>query len=72
MKKCRRCGETKGFNEFYKHRNIPDGYLNFCKACKRANSTKYYADNLEKCRAYNRFQYQKQKIRNGGIHDRQT
>ncbi len=33
MKKCRECGELKDLPMFYKHVNMPDGYLNQCKAC---------------------------------------
>jgi hypothetical protein len=35
MKVCRACGELKELSEYYKHPEMADGHLNFCKICKR-------------------------------------
>lgn len=35
-KVCRGCGAEKDLSEFYKHPQTADGYLNYCKVCRRA------------------------------------
>ena len=35
MKTCRDCGKELPYSEFYKNRNVADGYLNWCKPCNR-------------------------------------
>jgi hypothetical protein len=42
MKKCRSCNKEKELEEFYKHPQMPDGHLNFCKECKRATAREYW------------------------------
>lgn len=41
-KTCRQCGVTKPISEYYKHKNMPDGYLNHCKKCKKEYAKKAY------------------------------
>ena len=54
MKKCRGCGEILPLCEFYKHPQMADGHLNFCKSCVKDRVNKYRTDNIESARAYNR------------------
>lgn len=35
-KTCRKCGLTKEITEFYVHKMMADGYLNFCRDCVKA------------------------------------
>lgn len=35
VKKCIKCGEEKGLEEFHPHRDMRDGHLNECKPCVR-------------------------------------
>lgn len=36
MKTCKGCGVDKELSEFYNHPKTADGYLNYCKVCRRA------------------------------------
>lgn len=45
-KKCFKCGKIKLLTEFYKHPKMPDGHLNKCKTCNKADSVNTY--NLKK------------------------
>jgi len=50
QKQCFKCEEIKSIDEFYKHKQMGDGYLNKCKEC-----TKKDVKNVRK----NRFDYYK-------------
>lgn len=55
MKKvCKKCGLEKPIEEFYVHKQMNDGHLNFCKECVKGRTHKYRQDNLEKIRNYDR------------------
>lgn len=46
MKQCTRCLETKELNEFYKHKQMKDGYLNQCIKCKQTQQIEIRNNNL--------------------------
>lgn len=43
-KTCKRCGEDKQIQLFYRNRQSKDGYHNYCKACKAAIHKEYLAN----------------------------
>lgn len=51
---CKKCGRELPINEFYKHKKMATGYLNYCKDCVRRRVAKYRIDNIENVRAYDR------------------
>lgn len=53
-KKCSKCGEMKGLEEFGKHSARKDGLDTRCKQCNRNAATAYRTANLELVRAKDR------------------
>ncbi len=54
MKRCKKCQELKSIDAFYKHKDMPDGFLNDCKECVKDRVRRHRAANLEKIQAYDR------------------
>lgn len=52
MKTCRTCNIEKPINEYYKHKEMSDGYLNICKECIKSNVRARRVLSPEKVRAY--------------------
>ena len=53
-KKCFKCGQTKNFDEFYKHSRMADGHLGKCKECTKKDVHEHRKKNIERIRAYDR------------------
>ena len=47
MKRCKRCGETKPLEQFYKNKTGKDGLRPECKACSGAQKKAWYRKNRE-------------------------
>jgi len=54
MKECKKCMVVKQESMFYKHKEMGDGLLSFCKECVKSRVTKHRSENVEKARAYDR------------------
>ena len=54
MKECKKCGIKKEFSSFYKHKQMGDGFLSFCKACVKLRVTSHREENIDRIRAYDR------------------
>lgn len=53
-KSCKKCGVIWPLSEFYKHKRMADGHLNFCKRCVRIRVGAHRERNLDRVRAYDR------------------
>ena len=45
MKECAKCKVKKDLYEFNKNKTRPDGYQNYCKACKKSSDKIWYENN---------------------------
>jgi len=54
VKCCTKCGESKPAVDFVKRKSSRDGLSSHCKACKSADSRRWYEQNSEKKRATNK------------------
>ena len=61
MKTCKKCGITKPLTEFYKHSEMQDGYLNYCKDCIRYQVSKHWYANVDTFRKKERLRWQRRK-----------
>lgn len=53
-KTCKRCKKERSLSQFYKHRQMADGHLNFCKECTKKRIASHRERNIEGIRAYDR------------------
>lgn len=51
-KSCFKCGNVKPLDDFYVHPEMPDGYLNKCKPCARADARANYQAKRSQYKAY--------------------
>ena len=57
MKKCFKCGIEKTLDNFYRHSQMGDGYLNKCKTCNKLDVKENYTLRREKYAEYERKRY---------------
>jgi hypothetical protein len=53
-KKCFKCNQEKELTEFYKHPKMPDGRVNKCKECNKADVRKNWWDKIDEKREYDK------------------
>ena len=73
---CKQCNKEKDIDNFYKDKNVKDGYRNKCKECIKINNTNWRknnkvkvnniqkdwrGENKEKIKSYNKKQYNSEK-----------
>ena len=51
---CRKCELTKPLSEFYRHKKMADGHLNFCKQCVCERVGIHREINIDRIREYDR------------------
>lgn len=54
MKECFKCFQEKELSEFYKHPQMPDGTVNKCKECNKADNIQNRNDKSDHYRAYDK------------------
>jgi len=57
MKKCNKCNLEKDYDLFYKDKTKKDGYMNYCKSCKKI----YESENKEKIKQSKKIYYSENK-----------
>lgn len=70
QKKCFKCGEEKGIDQFYKHPKMADGYLGKCKECARRYSKVRRIESPEAVHAIDRKRQTAARIRKVTEHTR--
>ncbi len=53
-KRCFKCNEIKPLCDFYKHKDMADGYLNKCIKCTKKDSLQHRKKNIDRIREYDR------------------
>lgn len=61
MKKCKKCGESKTLDCFYKDKYSKDGHRSYCKNCANKSHAEWEAQNVETARQHALTSYQKRK-----------
>ena len=54
LKRCSKCGDVKGVDNFYKNKKYSDGLWSSCKLCSKKQSSVYASKNREKMREYSK------------------
>lgn len=54
MKKCFKCQKELPLSDFYKHKQMGDGYLGKCKTCTKKDVRKHRIENIDRIRDYDR------------------
>lgn len=62
-KVCRGCGKELPIDQFYKHSQMVDGYLNYCKDCVKNRIKKHRKENQEYFREYDFYRNRTEKRR---------
>jgi hypothetical protein len=51
---CKKCNTEKPIDDFYRHEEMADGHLSFCKECVKNRVVKHRKDNILDIRDYDR------------------
>ena len=54
LKQCKGCAKHLPLEMFYKHSQMTDGHLNFCRECVKARVRSHRMQNIEKINEYDR------------------
>ena len=65
MKFCKECQAYKTIDSFYKHPNMHDGHLSFCKECVCERIGNHRAKHIEEARRKDKERYEKKKSKPG-------